>query len=454
MLILMAHPAAAHSPFKVLLDSLDARIALAEAMEAEGKRQADERIAELRQWIGWWTSVQELAKSKQADLEKNIAERRKNAGLMLGLLRKLISDPKASRNLPGFGWQTIETATALSGSLALEARKLGEAVSAGKDTWHIVVLGWITGGAIQGQIDELEKQITQIQAGVKSGKFTFHGAFGWQTIEASRNEAQAARDELARVRDQISRGDYPLEIPGIGRITRNQLEAKMAELDKTIADLKETAGKGEMTIHRPAVGWVTRNKLQAMIDEGETAYKAMDAAIGQGLFTVHIAGAGGGWWSREKLQAQIAALDKQVADITAAIRAGDYKAQVLGGWASLNELKKYIEDREKRLADPNLAQLQRNQLAEQIEAAHKAITEWRDITAFDLAMKGFEKSRYLGFVASIAKLAKPEYEHRKLKRAEQVYHLSSFEGELALKLKPLESQRAAYQEALSWFGAP
>ncbi len=453
VLALAAGSARAASSFTVLLDRIDARIALSDAMVAEGERRASERINELQQWIAWWVSVQALAQEKQTDLMKNIEQRQKNASLLLTTLRGMTGDSKQQRHVPNFGWYSVESATALAGSLAQEARKLGEAIAEGKDQWHIVVAGWITSGGIQARIDGLIADIARIDQSVTDGSYQFHGPFGWQTIGYHRQQAQAARDELIRVKEQIARGEFVLDIPGIGRVTRKQLEAKLDQVESAIAALKATAGAGDLQIHRDAVGWVTRNKLAQAIEENEASYQAMKAAVGDGLFTVHIAGAGGGWWTKEKLEARIAEFDKQIAEITTAIRAGDYKAQVLGGWNSLNMLTAYIEAREKRLQDPNLTQVQRNQVAEEIEAAHKAIREWRDMSAVDLTIKGLEKTKFLAWVGMILKLAKPDFDHRTLKRDEQVYHMTSFEGELALKLRPLEAERDAYLEGLKWFSS-
>jgi hypothetical protein len=52
------------------------------------------------------------------------------------------------------------------------------------------------------------------------------------------------------------------------------------------------------------------------------------------------------------------------------------------------------------------------------------------------------------------KPAKPDFDHRTIKRAEMAYHLGSFDGELALRLRPLETQRDAYLAARAWFGTP
>jgi len=450
---LTATAAQGASSFAILFRNIDNRIALAEAMVAEGERRAHERINELRQWTGWWESVKALAQAKQTDLAKNIDQRRKNADLLLKTLRGLTSDPKQKRHLPNFGWHSLETASALAGSLAQEARKLNEAIAAGKDQWHIIVAGWVTGGTIQGKIDGLTAEIAAIDTAVADGSFQFHGPFGWQTIGYHRGQAQAAREELAGLKEQIAKGEFPLDIPGIGRVTRNQLEAKLDQVEAAIAKLKATAEAGDLQIHRASVGWVTAKKLQATIDEGEASFQAMKATVADGLLTVHIAGAGGGWWKRQTLESKIADLDKAMADITAAIRAGDYKAQVKGGWNSLNGLKTYIEAREKRLGDPNLTAVQRNQLAEQIDAARTAIKEWTEISALDLTIKGLEKTKFLAWVGTVLKLAKPDFDHRALKREEQVAHMTSFGPELALKLKPLEAKRDAYLEGLTWFSS-
>ena len=448
-----ATPAGAASSFTVLLRQIDARIALSEAMVDEGERRALERINELRQWIAWWESVKALAQAKQTDLKKNIDQRQKNAALLLKTLRGMTTDPKQSRHVPNFGWHSVESATALAASLAQETRKLNQAITTGKDNWHIVVAGWITGGGIQGKIDGLTAQIAKIDKGVNDGSFNFHGPFGWQTIGHHRKQAEGARDELAQVKAQIAKGDFPLTIPGIGQVTRNQLEEKLAGVEAAIAKLKGIATAGDYQIHRDPVGFVTRNKLADMIEQGEASYQAMKAAVGDGLFTVHIAGIGGGWWTRQKLEAKVAAFDKTIADITTAIRSGDYKAQVFGGWQTLNALKNHLANLEKRLQNPNLSQVQRNQIAEEIEAVHKAVKEWRDMSAVDLVIKGLEKTKFLAWAGMVLKLAKPDFDHRTLIRDEQVRHMTSFDGELALRLRPLEAQRDSYLDGMKWFAS-
>lgn len=451
---LLAAPAPAAETFEVLFGQLEAKIALSEAMEAEGKRQAAERIAELQQWIGWWEGIQALVQAKQADLEKTLAARASNAALMVGTLRGLTQDPKAERYLPNYGWVTLETAAALETSIALEIRQLRDAIQDGRDNWHIVALGWIAGGAVQTRIDALEEEIRQIQAGVTSGEYTFHSAFGWQKLQVSRDMAAQQRAELAAIKDQIAKGTYVLDIPGLGRLTRNDLEARLAETEAAIDALKKQGAAGEFGIFRPSVDWVTRNQLQARLDETQASYEAAEALLTQGLFTVHIAGAGGGFWTKQQLEDQIAAFDKTIEEVRAAIDSGDYGARVMGDFYSLKQLTAILEDRERRLGDPNLNQMQRNQLSEQIDAAHKAIKEWRDLSAFDLTIKALDKTQYLAWVGWVMKLAKPDFDSRTLKRAEQSYHLGSFEGELALRLRPLEAQRDAYLAARAWFAAP
>ncbi|MGB8811588.1 MAG: hypothetical protein WCC57_00215 [Paracoccaceae bacterium] len=443
----------AADPFAVLLAQHDAKIALSEAMEAEGKRQASERMNELRQWVGWWESVQALAQEKQIDLQKNIEQRSANAGLLTGMLGGLTSNPKQERYIPNYGWSTLETAAALQTSLALEAKQLRDAIAEGKENWYIVAIGWITGGAIQTRIDALEDEIALIEKGVASGEYTFHSAFGWQTIIQHRRMAQEQRAELARVKDQIAKGEYALEIPGIGRITRNQLDARINDVEAAINQLKKSGAAGELTIFRPAIDWVTRNQLQQRADATETSYQTAKALVSDGLFTVHIAGAGGDFWTRDALEEKIAAFDKAITDISAAISTGDYSAQVMGDFYSLKALTAIIQEREKRLADPALNQVQRNQITEQIDAAHKAIKEWRDLSAFDLTIKALDKTKYLAWVGWIMKLAKPDFDHRTLVREEQNYHMGSFDGELALKLKPLEAQRDGFYTARTWFSS-
>lgn len=454
VLALASQPARAADPFAALLDQHEEKIALSEAMAAEGKRQATERINELQQWVGWWESVQALVQAKQADLQKTIDQRAANAGLMIGLLNGLTANPKEDRHVPNYGWATLETAAALQTSIALEAKQLRDAIAEGKDTWHIVAVGWITGGQLQGRIDDLNAQIEQIGRDVTSGEYTFHSAFGWTKIAVHRQAAIDQRAELARIRDLIAKGEYALEIPGIGRVTKNEVQARLARVEAEIDRLKKQGAAGEFGIFRPAVDWVNRNELARRLDATDTSYRTMEALVSDGLFTVHIAGALGGHLNQKALEERIAAFDKQIDEITEAIRTGDYGANVMGGFNSLKQLTAFIAEREKRLADPNLNQLQRNQIAEQITAAHQAIKEWRDISAFDLTIKALDKSQYLAWVGWIMKLAKPDFDHRKLVREEQAYHLGSFEGELALKLRPLEAERDGLKTAMTWFAAP
>jgi hypothetical protein len=316
-----------------------------------------------------------------------------------------------------------------------------------------VVLGWITGKAIDDRIAALIAEMDSIDKGITSGEFTFHGAFGWTKILHYRNQAAAQRAELVRIKEVIAKGEYALEIPGLGRLTRKDVERLLSEVDAEIVAIKASAGAGGFQIHRPAVGFVTRDGLTKALDDAETSFRTMQALVSDGLFTVHITGAGGGFLKRQEIEQKIADFDKQIADITTAIRAGDYKAQVLGGWMSRNEIGLYIEDREKRLGDPNLAQIQRNQIAEQIEAAHKALTEWRDLSAVDLVIKTSEKTTYMAWLGWVMKLAKPDFDHRALKRDEMTYHVASFDGELRLRLAPLEARRDALMSARVWFAA-
>lgn len=446
-------PASAASSFKIHLQSIDDDIALSDAMVREGERRAGERINEIRQWIGWWTSVKALAEAKQTDLKKNIDQRQKNAALLLQTLQSITTSPKQSLHVPNYGWYSVESATALAGSLAQEARKLAQAIKDGKDSWHIITAGWVTGGQIQGRIDGLTAEIASIDKAVGDGKFSYHGPSGWATIGHWRDRAAAARKRMAEVKETIAKGAYALEIPGIGRVTRTQLEKRLAGVEARIAKVKATGTAGNLSIHRPSVGWVTARKLQKQIDDGERSFQAMKKTVADGLLKVHFAGAGGGWWSRETLEKRIASTDETISDTTAAIRAGDYKANVLGGWTSLNGLKTYIKAREKRLADPNLTAVQRNQIAELIEKAHKAIKELAELSALDLALKGLERTKFTAWAATVLTLAKPDFEHRKLKREEMVRHMGSFDGELKLKLQPLEAERDRYLEGMKWFAS-
>lgn len=454
LLGLAALPARAVEPLAILLEQLDARIALSEAMEKEGVRQAEERIGELEQWIGWWESVRALVEAKQTDLTETLEKRAENAELMLNLVRGLVSDPKQERQIPNYGAVTLETAVALQTSILLEVRQLREAIAEGKDNWHIVAIGWITGGQVQGRIDVLDQEIETIRAGIASGEYLFHSAFGWQKIGIHRTAAEDQRAERKRILCEIEDGTFPLEIPGLGRLTRRDLEARLADVEAQIDALKTQGAEGTFGIFRPAVDWVNRNDLVKRLEETDSSYATAEALLTQGLFTVHVAGVVGGHVTQKNLQDRIDAMDKTIEEVTVAIRAGDYGANVMGGYHSLNQLANILQDRERRIGDPNLTQLQRNQLAEQIEAVHKAMKEWRDISAFDLTIKALDKTQYLAWVGWVMKLARPDFDARTIRRAEMAYHLGSFDGELALRLRPLETQRDALLAARAWFAAP
>jgi uncharacterized protein (DUF2164 family) len=165
----------------------------------------------------------------------------------------------------------------------------------------------------------------------------FHSAFGWQKIGQARQAAADQRAELARIRKEIEDGTFPIEIPGIGRVTRRDVEARLADVEARIDALKKQGAEGTFGIFRPAVDRVNRNDLAKRLDETEASCKTAEALVSKGLFSVHIAGALGGHVTRQDLENHIAAIDKQIEDVTEAIRTGDYGANVMGGFHSLNQ---------------------------------------------------------------------------------------------------------------------
>ena len=262
----------------------------------------------------------------------------------------------------------------------------------------------------------------------------------------------AAETALAKTKKAMDDGVFRIDhLPGVGRVTEKEVEARLTAVETEIEKIKAARDVGEYKIHRPSVGWATRKSLEKALDDGEASFQTMKKTVSDGLFTVHIAGVGGGWWDRSRLEEKVKAMDKAIADTNAAIRKGDYSAQVYGGWNSLNHLKILVEANEKRLKDPNLKVAQRNQIAEQLEALHKAMKEWRDLSAMDLTIKGFEKTKFLAWVGTILKLAKPDFEHRALIRDERIAHLTSFKPEAELRLMPLEHERDRLLMALDWF---
>lgn len=448
-----ASGAQAITPLDLLLSDLDARIAEQDALVAYGQHRATERMNELRLWIGWWESVQEVVRGKQDDLAHNFQYRVRNADAALALLRSITDAPDQSRNLPGFGWMSVDRATAMTASLAVEASRLRELISEGLDNWFVVVVGWTTSDRIKRQIEGLRAEIESIHAASADGDYRFHvSPHAWTSIARHRDRAAALREERAALEERFRAGEYTLRIPGIGNVNRNQLQARIDDLEARIDTLRKQRDAGELSIHRPALGGMkTRAALVQEIDEAEASLREVRTLISDGLFGVHLAGLLQGRFTRRDVEERIDGLDKAIGDVTEAIRTGDYRASVRAGHHSLNTLHEHMEALERRLDNPNLTDIQRNQILEQLERSRKSIAEWRQISAFDLMIKGAEKVSLTGLLPQFMRLARPEIEHRELKQKERLAHLPSFDLEFEMRLRVLQDRLAHYREGMKWF---
>jgi len=441
------------SPLNLLLAEIDARIAAEDAMIAYGEMRATERMNELRHWISWWESVNQVVTDKQQELEKNFQYRQRNASSALALIRSITDTPTEQRELPGFGWMSVERATALTASIALEASRFRELVSEGRDNWMIVTIGWITSGGVQARIDGLIEELEKIDAGRNDGSYSFiFDGHQWTSIGRHRRRAEELRDERARIVARFAAGEYALHIPGIGHLNRQQLEARIDQIEARIDALHKRHAANELPIHRPALGGTrTRKVLVREIDEAEEGLRLARALISDGLFTVHLAGLLTGTYKRQDVEQRIERLDATITNVTELIRTGDYVATVRSGRHSLNGLKRLLETVERRLADPNLTDVQRNQLLEQMDRIRKSFDEWSQISAYDLMIKGVELTSLTGLLPQFMKLARPDIEQRELRQRERLDHMTSFDLEYGMRLRELQERLAVHREAMKWF---
>ena len=441
---------AAHDFLAAELLPLDDEITYLRALLAEIERQGQNRVAQLGRWIGWWTKIKALATETATKLSKNFEERVANAekaGALIGQL--LNSRPPEQRHVPHFGWHDTATIANLANTLRQELAKALDLAAKLKAEWHIAAVGWITGEGIQRAIDDMEKQIRDINQGMRDGTYEVHIAGpGWVRGAHFRQRMEDLDKQKQAIRDKVSAGDYEVHVPGLGPRTRKRLDAEIAAAEAELARRRETLAKGELTIHRPPTGWQNLTQLRATLEADALSYDVMKKTVADGVYTVWLVETG--WAKRVDLEAKVKEHAEGLAKTQAALAAGDYQAQLPVGWTTAKQIEKALEDLGKQIGQPNLDAKAREYLAKQIELHRKSLAELQAISAYDLAIRGLEKAKASRLVTEPMKLARPDFERREVVRAEKDETLAEYPIEGALWLKPLELQLERLRVARSW----
>ncbi len=443
-------PAAANDVVAAEMQPLDDEIEQLQAVLAEIDRLGQDRVTQLSRWIGWWTKIKELATQTGDEMLKDFDERISTAEKAQGLLSSLSnSSPPNRRSIPRLGWHDTVTIGQLIYTLKQERAKWADLIGKAKAQWHIAAVGWITGEGIQKAIDDFEKQIRDINQGIRDGTFQVHiVGMGWVTGEPLRKRIAAIEKQKQAIRDKISAGDYEVVIPGLGKRTRKTLEAEIAGVEAELAKRRETATKGDMVIHRPPVSWQSRTQLEATLDADAKSYEIMKKTVSDGVYSVWIVQTG--WAKRVDLEGQVKSYEETLAKTREALAAGDYHAELPVGWATANQIQKALEELGKRLEQPNLDAKAREAIAKQIEAHQKSLTELQAISAYDIAIITLEKLKVASIVTNIMKLARPDFERRELVRTEREETLDEYSIESELWIKPIEQRLARLRQARAW----
>jgi hypothetical protein len=442
--------AAANDVLAAEMQPLDDEIDQLRGVIAEIERQGQKRVTQISRWIGWWTKIKDLATQIGDDMKKSLDERIAKAEKAQGLLSSLSnSSPPNQRNVPRYGWHDTVTMGQLIDTLKQERDKWAELIGNAKAQWHIATIGWITGEAIQANIDDLQKQIRDINQGIQDGTLQVHiVGMGWVTATPLRQRIADIERQKQAIRDTISAGDYQVIIPGLGPRTRKTLDAEIAAVEADLAKRREAVAKGEMTIHRPPIGWQTLTQLQATLDADAQSYDAMKKTVNDGIYSVWIVETG--WARRIDLDGRLKSYEETLAQTQEALSKGDYTAQLPVGWTSANGIKKALEDLGKQLEQPNLEPKAREAIVKLIELNQKALTELQSISAYDLAIRALEKAEVSGLITGIMKLARPDFERREVIRTEKEETLGEYPIESAIWIKPLERRLARLRQAKEW----
>jgi hypothetical protein len=449
LLIAAVAPVAGADALATHFGWIDDGIAQHKAILTEIARRAEERAVQLEKWVEYWIGIRNLTREMFTSLEQDFDARIKGAEKALGTLQSVVTKPEEERHLPQYGWQSTVTMAKAIKDLKDEWAKAKALYQKGKKEWHIAGLGWQSGEAIEAKIKALQEEIKATRQGVTDGTYEIHYAgVGWVNGRHARGRIEQAEKEKQSLRELVAKGEYEVVIPGLGPRTRNRLDAEIRQQEEAIAGLRTTAAKGELSIHRAAIGWNNRHQLQAALDEGAKSYAAMEKLVGDGLFNVWIDSHGAGWMTLKDLRDRIAGMDKALAEANKATASGTYNANVYGGWATKNAIEEGIKNAGKELANANLTPEQRKGIAARVEKLRKALTDWQHLSAFDVAIKGLERTRTAAWLALPLKLAKPDFDYRKLVRAERTTHLSAdFERDLTMALQPYELRLARLREA-------
>ncbi|MBI4872771.1 MAG: hypothetical protein HY814_14535, partial [Candidatus Riflebacteria bacterium] len=385
---LVVAPRLAHDVVAAELQPLDGELGQLQALLAEIERRAQQRVAQLQKWVEWWTKVKEFADETATKLSNDFAERIANAAKAAGTLGGLSgSSPPGKRHLPHFGWHDTATLAKLASDLQKEHGKAVELAAALKAEWHIAAVGWATGQVIQRHIDETEKQIRDLNQGLRDGSFELHVAgYGWTRGSRARNRIAELEKQRQGIRDRVFSGDYEVAIPGLGLRTRKKLEAEIAGVEAELEKRRAEAARGDLKIHRPAFDWMTQKQLREDLDAGAKSFEAMKKAVADGVYNAWLVETG--WAKRVDLERRVQELDASLAKARDALAKGNYRAQLPVGWATANELNKALEDLGKQLGNPKLDAKAREHLSKQLEEHRKSLAELQAVSAFDLLILG------------------------------------------------------------------
>jgi len=210
--------------------------------------------------------------------------------------------------------------------------------------------GWGSAAQFEKNLQDKKKALQDADAAFGRGEFKIDLP-GLGQVDEKTLDAAIAKNALdrANIQKALNEGTYAVNFPLVGNVNRKNCEDQIAKNEKDIAGVKDQAAKGEFSYFIPPLGFVTLTKIQAEIDNARKQMRDLDDAYGKKKFVIDRPPIG--WTDAEGLEKAIAAKQKEIQDHQNALSQGTFSAWFGLAWYTRKILEAEVAGTEKGIRD-------------------------------------------------------------------------------------------------------
>lgn len=340
---------------------------------------------------------------------------------------------------------TNHTVEKLVADMMRERERAGEArveMVSGDYVFRLEGLGKTTRSGLADRVSEDARAIAELEADLAEGSWEARlGPLGWVSRTELEDCLRTAHERAAKALGALYAGEDPRDIIGLGDSDADAMKARVERLREEVRKIEAEFDSGAYRLHRPILGGardrrMSRSELEDRLAGIDAEISDRQRAIAAGEFEIHLPG-WDEWRTADDLRTEVADLEGLAQDLGRAVAAGTYRVTLpMNKRWNRNEIEARLAT-DRGISDGLAAQLR------------QGLADIRIMSELELAdlSRGIDRRRhYLGLFPALADGAVRE---RQTERQAWAAHLRDFEDERQAWRAQIDREIAVLEGALT-----